>query len=76
MHNIHFVARVLFTVLMVCAFDGACMSSEKKAGIDISRKLFDLKPLHRQSPAWAKHFVAYVRGATGVNDLSDLGYRK
>jgi len=27
-----------------------------------------------RTPDWAKHFIAYVRGATGVQDLKDLGY--
>lgn len=31
-------------------------------------------PFDRRVPSWAKHFIAYVRGATGVNDLSDLGW--
>jgi hypothetical protein len=33
-------------------------------------------PFNKGTPAWGKHFVAYVRGATGVEDLSDLGYNK
>jgi hypothetical protein len=28
------------------------------------------------TPDWARHFIAYVRGATGVQDLQDLGYEK
>jgi hypothetical protein len=27
-------------------------------------------------PNWGKHFIAYVRGATGVSDLHDLGYEE
>jgi len=27
-----------------------------------------------RSPEWGRHFIAYVRGATGVYDLSDLGW--
>ncbi len=33
-------------------------------------------PFNRPSPAWGKHFIAYVRGATGVRDLSDIGFTK
>ena len=33
-------------------------------------------PFDKRTPAWAKHFVAYVRGATGVQDLQDLGYEE
>jgi hypothetical protein len=28
------------------------------------------------NPHWAKHFIAYVRGATGVRELNDLGYEE
>jgi hypothetical protein len=28
----------------------------------------------KRTPDWTRHFVAYVRGATGINDLHDLGY--
>lgn len=31
-------------------------------------------PFDRRVPSWAKHFIAYVRGATGMNELSDLGW--
>lgn len=33
-------------------------------------------PFARETPAWTKHFVTYVRGATGVEGLSDLGFNK
>jgi hypothetical protein len=33
-------------------------------------------PFYEKSPDWPKHFIAYVRGATGVKGLSDLGYRE
>lgn len=29
-------------------------------------------PFRTEAPAWGKHFIAYVRGATGVSDLTDL----
>lgn len=29
-------------------------------------------PFDKRTPKWAKHFIAYVRGATGVNKLEDL----
>lgn len=31
-------------------------------------------PFSRKTPAWGKFFVAYVRGATGVKNLDDLGF--
>jgi len=31
-------------------------------------------PFYHESPAWGKHFIAYVRGATGVKYLKDLGF--
>lgn len=30
----------------------------------------------KRSRSWAKHFIAYVRGATGVRYLTDLGYEE
>lgn len=30
----------------------------------------------RRSPDWARHFIAYVRGATRVTMLKDLGYER
>ena len=36
--------------------------------------LFYPPPFDKRVPQWAKHFIAYVRGATGVKDLKDLGY--
>jgi hypothetical protein len=33
-------------------------------------------PFDERVPDWARHFIAYVRGATGVQDLNDLGYEK
>lgn len=31
-------------------------------------------PFAKRTPDWARHFIAYVRGATGVRELKDLGY--
>ena len=33
-------------------------------------------PFDVRTPKWTDHFIAYVRGATGVKDLKDLGYDK
>jgi len=33
-------------------------------------------PFYKRTPAWEKHFVAYVRGADNVSDLTDLGYEE
>jgi len=33
-------------------------------------------PFDPKTPGWARHFIAYVRGATGVKKLDDLGYEK
>jgi len=33
-------------------------------------------PFDKRAPDWAKHFIAYVRGATGVKELRDLGYEE
>jgi hypothetical protein len=33
-------------------------------------------PFDRLSPAWGKHFIAYVRGATNVRDLSDIDFKE
>ena len=33
-------------------------------------------PFDKRTPDWAKHFIAYVRGATRVQDLKDLGYEQ
>lgn len=33
-------------------------------------------PFGRKTPDWARHFIAYVRGATGVKELKDLGYEQ
>lgn len=33
-------------------------------------------PFYHKTPAWGKHFIAYVRGATGVKHLEDLGFDK
>jgi hypothetical protein len=38
--------------------------------------VFYPSPFHEKYPDWPKHFIAYVRGATGVKYLSDLGYRE
>lgn len=32
-------------------------------------------PFDKRVPEWGKHFIAYVRGATGVEMLEDLGYK-
>jgi hypothetical protein len=36
--------------------------------------IFFPAPFYRESPSWGKHFIAYVRGATGVKELQDLGF--
>jgi hypothetical protein len=36
--------------------------------------IFFPAPFNRESPSWGKHFIAYVRGATGVQELKDLGF--
>jgi len=33
-------------------------------------------PFSSKTPDWARHFIAYVRGATGVKELKDLGYEE
>lgn len=33
-------------------------------------------PFDKRTPDWARHFIAYVRGATGVKELKDLGYEE
>ena len=33
-------------------------------------------PFDKRVPDWARHFIAYVRGATGVQELKDLGYEE
>lgn len=33
-------------------------------------------PFDKRVPDWARHFIAYVRGATGIKDLKDLGYEE
>ncbi len=38
--------------------------------------VFYPSPFHKKYLYWTKHFIAYVRGATGVKELSDLGYRE
>jgi len=37
---------------------------------------FNPPPFHPKTPDWARHFIAYVRGATGVKELKDLGYEE
>ena len=37
--------------------------------------VFYPEPFSPQTPAWGKHFVAYVRGATDVAKLDGLGYK-
>jgi hypothetical protein len=34
------------------------------------------RPFNTHTPDWARHFIAYVRGATRVQDLKDLGYEE
>jgi hypothetical protein len=34
--------------------------------------VFFPRPFDKRTPAWAKHFIAYVRGATSVQNLDDL----
>jgi len=36
--------------------------------------IFYPPPFYEKTPNWGKHFVAYVRGASGVKELGDLGY--
>lgn len=38
--------------------------------------IFYPPPFDRRSPDWARHFIAYVRGATGIGELKDIGYEK
>ena len=38
--------------------------------------IFYPAPFDKRVPGWATHFIAYVRGATGVEDLSDLGWKE
>ncbi|MHC4653404.1 MAG: hypothetical protein ACYTDW_00475 [Planctomycetota bacterium] len=33
-------------------------------------------PFDKRTPGWARHFIAYVRGATGVKELKDFGYEE
>jgi hypothetical protein len=36
--------------------------------------IFYPPPFYSKAPHWAKHFIAYVRGATGIKKLDDLGF--
>jgi len=38
--------------------------------------IFYPRPFDKRTPGWARHFIAYVRGATGVKELKDLGYEE
>ena len=38
--------------------------------------IFYPHPFDKRTPSWTKHFIAYVRGATGVSDLADLGFKE
>ena len=38
--------------------------------------IFYPPPFDKRTSQWAKHFIAYVRGATGVSMLKDLGYEE
>lgn len=55
-------------------------NSELQKGYDIDRwvKVIIFYPtaFNHKVPDWPRHFIAYVRGATGVKDLKDLGYEK
>jgi hypothetical protein len=31
-------------------------------------------PFYKKTPNWGKHFIAYVRGANRISDLTDLGF--
>lgn len=37
--------------------------------------IFYPAPFYSKTPNWGKHFIAYVRGATGIKDLTDLGLK-
>jgi len=37
--------------------------------------IFYPPPFDKRTPSWAKHFIAYVRGAAGIKDLIDLVYQ-
>ncbi len=38
--------------------------------------VFYPRPFDKRVPDWARHFIAYVRGATGVKELKDLGHEE
>ncbi|RKY12188.1 MAG: hypothetical protein DRP65_02010 [Planctomycetota bacterium] len=38
--------------------------------------VFYPRPFDKRAPHWAKHFIAYVRGATGIKELDDLGFEE
>ncbi len=38
--------------------------------------IFYPPPFDKRVPDWGRHFIAYVRGATGVKELKDLGYEE
>jgi hypothetical protein len=38
--------------------------------------IFYPPPFDNRVKHWARHFIAYVRGATGVKELKDLGYEE
>lgn len=53
----------------------ARQSSEWYAPYDHAKVVvFYPAPFNRKSPAWGKHFVAYVRGAIQAKNLKDLGF--
>ena len=48
-------------------------SPDKYAPYDMADVIiFFPAPLYEKSPNWGKHFIAYVRGAAGVNNLADI----
>ena len=50
---------------------------EKYAPYEYAKVIFLYPaPLDPKTPEWARHFIAYVRGATGVKELTDLGYKE
>jgi hypothetical protein len=40
----------------------------------VTSVVFYPAPFYEKTPHWGEHFIAYVRGATGVAKLDDIGY--